>query len=66
MIALTHAGALDRATIINVSSISAYAVSSDRADYCMAKAALQMLACMVLLSARMKYITISFYIFQKN
>ena len=30
-------------TIINVSSISAFAVSTNRADYCMAKAALQMM-----------------------
>jgi NAD(P)-dependent dehydrogenase (short-subunit alcohol dehydrogenase family) len=43
MIALTLEGALERATIINISSISAYAVSTNRADYCMAKAALQMM-----------------------
>jgi 3-oxoacyl-[acyl-carrier protein] reductase len=32
-----------RATIVNVSSISAYAVSTNRADYCIAKSAMQML-----------------------
>ena len=32
-----------RATIINISSISSYATSSNRADYCMAKAAMQMM-----------------------
>jgi NAD(P)-dependent dehydrogenase (short-subunit alcohol dehydrogenase family) len=32
-----------RGTIVNVSSISAYAVSTNRADYCMAKAAMQMM-----------------------
>lgn len=43
MIALTQDKSIDRATIINISSISAYAVSTDRADYCMAKAAVQMM-----------------------
>jgi len=43
MIALTQGELLERATIINISSISAYAVSTNRADYCMAKAALQMM-----------------------
>jgi 3-oxoacyl-[acyl-carrier protein] reductase len=43
MIALIDAAAIPRGTIINVSSISAYAVSTNRADYCMAKAAMQMM-----------------------
>jgi NAD(P)-dependent dehydrogenase (short-subunit alcohol dehydrogenase family) len=43
MIALIEKGTIPRATIINVSSISAYAVSTNRADYCMAKAAMQMM-----------------------
>ena len=43
MIALIDAGTTPRGTIINVSSISAYAVSTNRADYCMAKAAMQMM-----------------------
>lgn len=34
---------ITRGTIINVSSISAYAVSTNRADYCLAKSALQMM-----------------------
>jgi NAD(P)-dependent dehydrogenase (short-subunit alcohol dehydrogenase family) len=34
---------IERATIINISSISAYATSSNRADYCMAKSAMQMM-----------------------
>ena len=41
MIALIDAAKIPRATIINVSSISAYAISTNRADYCMAKAAMQ-------------------------
>jgi 3-oxoacyl-[acyl-carrier protein] reductase len=43
MIAQVSAGQSGGGTIINVSSISAYAVSTNRADYCMAKAALQMM-----------------------
>ena len=43
MIALIDAAKIHRGTIINVSSISAYAVSTNRADYCMAKAAMQMM-----------------------
>ena len=43
MIEARQAGRIERGTIINVSSISAYAVSTNRADYCMAKAALQMM-----------------------
>lgn len=42
MIELIRAGTQKQGTIINVSSISAYAVSTDRADYCIAKAALGM------------------------
>lgn len=34
---------IPRATILNVSSVSAYAVSTNRADYCMAKAAMGMM-----------------------
>lgn len=36
-------GDISRGTIVNVSSISAYAVSTNRADYCMAKAAMPMM-----------------------
>src|SRR5687767_11732857 len=43
MIELIDAGTISRGTIVNVSSISAYAVSTNRADYCMAKAAMQMM-----------------------
>jgi 3-oxoacyl-[acyl-carrier protein] reductase len=43
MIKLIDSAAISRGTIINVSSISAYAVSTNRADYCMAKAAMQMM-----------------------
>ena len=43
MIEQITAGTIARGTIINVSSISAYAVSTNRADYCMAKAAMQMM-----------------------
>lgn len=43
MIGLINAKTIPRGTIINVSSISAYAVSTNRADYCMAKAAMQMM-----------------------
>ena len=43
MIRLIKASTIERGTIINVSSISAYAVSSNRADYCIAKSALQMM-----------------------
>jgi 3-oxoacyl-[acyl-carrier protein] reductase len=38
-----QANRITRGAIINISSISAYAVSSNRADYCMAKAAMQMM-----------------------
>jgi NAD(P)-dependent dehydrogenase (short-subunit alcohol dehydrogenase family) len=43
MIELIDSQAISRGTIVNVSSISAYAVSTNRADYCMAKAAMQMM-----------------------
>jgi 3-oxoacyl-[acyl-carrier protein] reductase len=43
MIELMAAGSIQRGTIINVSSISAYAVSTNRADYCIAKAGLRMM-----------------------
>jgi NAD(P)-dependent dehydrogenase (short-subunit alcohol dehydrogenase family) len=43
MIACLRDRISSRATIINVSSISAYAVSTNRADYCIAKSAMQML-----------------------
>lgn len=43
MIAAIKAGEMARGTIINVSSISAYTVSTSRADYCMAKAAMGMM-----------------------
>lgn len=33
-------GTIERGTIVNISSISAYAVSTNRADYCMAKTAM--------------------------
>lgn len=36
-------GTIPSGKIINISSVSAYAVSTDRADYCMTKAALQMM-----------------------
>jgi 3-oxoacyl-[acyl-carrier protein] reductase len=41
MIDLLGAGRISQGTIINVSSISAYAISTNRADYCLTKAALQ-------------------------
>ncbi len=43
MIDLIGRGSVPRGTIINISSISAYAGSTNRADYCMAKAALEMM-----------------------
>src|SRR5262249_10163522 len=43
MIRFIDARTIPRATIINVSSISAYAVSTNRADYCIAKSAMQMM-----------------------
>jgi len=41
MIRLIHEGHLGSGKIINISSISAYAVSTNRADYCLAKSALE-------------------------
>jgi NAD(P)-dependent dehydrogenase (short-subunit alcohol dehydrogenase family) len=41
MIELRAAGTIASGKIINISSISAYAVSTNRADYCIAKSALQ-------------------------
>lgn len=43
MIRLIELGRTPRGTIINISSISAYAVSSNRADYCIAKSAIRMM-----------------------
>jgi NAD(P)-dependent dehydrogenase (short-subunit alcohol dehydrogenase family) len=43
MIEAIDAGRIPQGCIINVSSISAYAVTTNRADYCMAKAAMQMM-----------------------
>jgi len=43
MIDAIGAGRIPQGWIINVSSISAYAVTTNRADYCMAKAAMQMM-----------------------
>jgi NAD(P)-dependent dehydrogenase (short-subunit alcohol dehydrogenase family) len=43
MIQLRQTGLLASAYIINVSSISAYAVSTNRPDYCIAKAGMQMM-----------------------
>jgi len=43
MIRLIKASQIERGTIVNVSSISGYAVSTNRADYCIAKSAMQMM-----------------------
>jgi 3-oxoacyl-[acyl-carrier protein] reductase len=43
MIEQINSQVIGRGTIVNVSSISAYAISTNRADYCMAKAAMQMM-----------------------
>ncbi|MGI8979140.1 MAG: 3-ketoacyl-ACP reductase [Pirellulaceae bacterium] len=43
MLRLIEAKAMERGTIVNISSISALAVSVNRADYCIAKSALQMM-----------------------
>ncbi|MFT7641533.1 MAG: 3-oxoacyl-[acyl-carrier protein] reductase [Pirellulaceae bacterium] len=56
---LIAAGQIPRATIVNVSSISAYAVSTNRADYCMAKAAMQMMT--LLLADRLADLGIRVY-----
>ncbi len=43
MIEARRDGRIQRGTIINISSISAFAVSTNRADYCMTKAAMRMM-----------------------
>src|SRR4029079_9808818 len=43
MTELTRRGATPGGKIINISSVSAYAASTNRGDYCMAKAALSMM-----------------------
>lgn len=43
MLKLIEAKIMERGTIVNISSISALAVSVNRADYCIAKSALQMM-----------------------
>lgn len=43
MIGLIQQGTIPSGKIVNISSVSAYAVSTNRADYCMTKAALQMM-----------------------
>ena len=43
MLRLIAAKRMESATIINISSVSAYAVSANRADYCLTKAALGMM-----------------------
>ena len=43
MLALQQAGTITSGYIVNISSISAYAVSTNRADYCIAKAAMEMM-----------------------
>lgn len=47
MVALIASGSISRGTIVNVSSISAYAVSTNRVDYCIAKSAVQMMTWML-------------------
>jgi 3-oxoacyl-[acyl-carrier protein] reductase len=43
MIPQIEAGKIECAQIVNISSISAYAVSTNRSDYCIAKAGMQMM-----------------------
>ena len=43
MIRLTTAGVVDRPKIINISSVSAYAASANRGEYCVAKAGMTMM-----------------------
>jgi NAD(P)-dependent dehydrogenase (short-subunit alcohol dehydrogenase family) len=43
MLRLIAAKRMEAATIVNISSVSAYAVSANRADYCLTKAALGMM-----------------------
>ena len=41
MIRLKAVGTIDGGKMVNISSVSAYAISTDRADYCLTKSALQ-------------------------
>lgn len=43
MVDLIARGTIEAGQLVNISSISAYAVSTNRADYCMTKAALEMM-----------------------
>ena len=43
MVQLQQAGQIEQGHLVNISSISAYAVSTNRADYCIAKAGMQMM-----------------------
>ncbi|MHB9082096.1 MAG: 3-ketoacyl-ACP reductase [Pirellulaceae bacterium] len=43
MVAARQSGHLARGTIVNISSISAFTVSTNRADYCLTKAAMHMM-----------------------
>ena len=43
MIDLIKTGMIERGFVVNVSSISAYAGSTNRVDYCISKAAMQMM-----------------------
>ena len=43
MLRLRAAGTIECGTIVNISSLSAYAVSTNRGDYCVSKAAIEML-----------------------
>jgi NAD(P)-dependent dehydrogenase (short-subunit alcohol dehydrogenase family) len=43
MIQQRQAGSIESGHIVNISSVSAYAVSTNRADYCVAKAGMQMM-----------------------
>lgn len=47
MVELIRQDATSRGTILNVSSISAYAASTNRADYCIAKSAMRMMTCLL-------------------
>ena len=59
MIRLRQSGELEQGTIINVSSISSYAVSANRPDYCIAKAGMAMMT--LLFADRLAAETISVY-----
>ncbi len=43
MVSLIGNKTIDRATIVNISSISAYTISTNRAEYCISKAGLSMM-----------------------